>query len=68
MTTTAISHAAAALPLFEPSGMATDNELMDAVQAAEFLGVHIQTQRKLAKQKRIPAFKVGREWRFRKNR
>jgi excisionase family DNA binding protein len=48
--------------------MATDNELMDAVQAAEFLGVHIQTQRKLAKQKRIPAFKVGREWRFRKNR
>ena len=46
--------------------MATDNELMDAVQAAEFLGVHIQTQRKLAKQKRIPAFKVGREWRFRK--
>ncbi len=46
--------------------MATENDLMNLVRAASFLGVHIQTLRKLAKQKRIPAFKVGREWRFRK--
>ena len=66
MTTTATSHAVAPPHLLEHPGMATEEELMDAVHAAEFLGVHIQTLRKLAKQKRIPAFKVGREWRFRK--
>jgi excisionase family DNA binding protein len=45
--------------------MAPENDLMNLIDAADLLGVHVQTLRKLAKQKRIPAFKVGREWRFR---
>lgn len=33
-------------------------------EAAAFLGVHEQTVRKLARSGKIPAFKVGRDWRF----
>jgi excisionase family DNA binding protein len=35
-------------------------------QAAAFLGVHVQTVRRLARSGRIPCFKVGADWRFRK--
>ncbi len=35
-------------------------------QAAVFLGVHVQTVRRLARSGRIPSFKVGADWRFRK--
>ena len=34
-------------------------------QAAAFLGVHVQTVRRLARSGRIPCFKVGADWRFR---
>jgi excisionase family DNA binding protein len=34
-------------------------------EAATFLGAHEQTIRKLARRGAIPAFKVGRDWRFR---
>lgn len=46
--------------------MTSENEFMNVSQAAALLGVHIQTLRRLARQKKIPAFKVGRDWRFRK--
>ena len=35
-------------------------------QAAAFLGAHEQTIRRLARRGLIPAFKVGKDWRFRK--
>jgi len=35
-------------------------------EAAAFLGVHEQTIRRLARRGAIPGFKVGRDWRFRK--
>ncbi|MFO8056242.1 MAG: response regulator [bacterium] len=33
-------------------------------QAASYLGVHVETLRRLARSNRIPCFKVGRDWRF----
>jgi excisionase family DNA binding protein len=35
-------------------------------EAAGFLGVHEQTVRKLARRGAVPCFKVGRDWRFRR--
>lgn len=46
--------------------MASENEFMSVFDAAAMLGVHVQTLRKLARQKKIPSFKVGRDWKFRK--
>jgi excisionase family DNA binding protein len=46
--------------------MSGNPDVMNAEQAAAFLGVHMETMRKLARQARIPGFKVGREWRFRR--
>ena len=42
------------------------SEMMNAIQAAEFLGVHVETLRKLARRNEIPCFKIGRDWRFQK--
>jgi excisionase family DNA binding protein len=50
--------------LVEHPAMAISAGLMNVFDAADFLGVHTQTLRKLARSKRIPAFKVGRDWRF----
>lgn len=41
-------------------------DVLDIRAAAAFLGTHAQTIRKLARRGAIPAFKVGRDWRFRK--
>jgi excisionase family DNA binding protein len=41
-------------------------EVFDIRAAAAFLGVHEQTVRRLARRGAIPAFKVGRDWRFRR--
>jgi len=41
-------------------------EVLNIREAAVFLGVHEQTVRKLARRGALPCFKVGRDWRFRK--
>ena len=41
-------------------------EFLNVFDAAALLEVHVQTLRKLARQKKIPSFKVGRDWKFRK--
>lgn len=46
--------------------MADENDFMNVSDGAALLGVHIQTLRRLARQKKIPAFKLGRDWRFRR--
>lgn len=46
--------------------MVSGKDFMNVADAAALLGVHIQTLRRLARQKQIPAFKLGRDWRFRK--
>ena len=38
--------------------------MLDVEKAADFLGVSTETIRILARQRRIPAAKVGRLWRF----
>jgi excisionase family DNA binding protein len=38
--------------------------MLKAKEAAEFLNVHLETIRRLARQNEIPAFKVGKGWRF----
>lgn len=39
---------------------------MNAVEAAAFLGIHVETLRKFARRNEVPCFKIGRDWRFRK--
>ena len=41
-------------------------EVLGIREAAAFLGAHDQTIRRLARRGAIPAFKVGKDWRFRK--
>jgi excisionase family DNA binding protein len=46
--------------------MAGDPGTFNIREAAAFLGAHEQTVRKLARSRVLPAFKVGRDWRFRR--
>jgi len=39
--------------------------MMSIKEAAEYLGISVFSLRKLAREKRLPAGKVGRQWRFR---
>jgi excisionase family DNA binding protein len=43
-----------------------ESDVLNIRQAAAYLGAHEQTVRKLARRGGIPSFKVGRDWRFRK--
>ena len=42
-------------------------QVMTSVEAAEYLKMHVKTVCRLAKEGKIPAKKVGSEWRFLKN-
>ena len=41
-------------------------EILNAQEAADFLGAHVETIRRLARKGEIPSYKVGKDWRFRK--
>jgi excisionase family DNA binding protein len=41
--------------------------VINAREAAVFLKAHVETIRRMARRGEIPAFKVGRDWRFHKN-
>ncbi len=43
------------------------SEVMTSVEAADYLKMHVKTVCRLAKEKKIPAKKVGSEWRFLKS-
>jgi excisionase family DNA binding protein len=43
-----------------------DIDIFGIREAAAFLGVHEQTVRRLSRRSAIPCFKVGRDWRFRR--
>ena len=43
------------------------NSVMTSMEAAEYLKMHVKTVCRLAKEGKIPAKKVGSEWRFLKN-
>lgn len=40
-------------------------KLLTPEEAAVYLGIHVETVRKMARQRRIPCSKIGRCWRFR---
>ena len=44
-----------------------EGNLLDIKQAAEYLQMNKMTVYKLAREGKIPAFKVASEWRFRKD-
>ncbi len=46
--------------------MALDKHVLTAKEAAQLLSVHVETIRRLARAGDIPAFKVGKDWRFRR--
>jgi len=50
----------------EGAGAKEDNMLTIA-QVAKYLKLHELTVRRLAREGEIPAFKVGRQWRIKKN-
>lgn len=41
-----------------------DKEIMTAKEVAEYLSIHTLTVHKFAREGRIPAFKMGADWRF----
>lgn len=46
--------------------MVKDEKVMNVKEVAQYLGIHISTVYKFAQQKKIPAFKIGADWRFSK--
>lgn len=46
--------------------MSDDSDVMNVKQAGEFLGAHIETVRRMARKGDIPAYKMGKDWRFRR--
>lgn len=40
--------------------------MMSIIEAAQYLGLSVFSLRRLARERRIPSGKVGRQWRFRK--
>lgn len=47
--------------------MVDKNDVINVQEAAELLNAHIETIRRLARKGAIPAFKLGKDWRFRKS-
>lgn len=41
------------------------DDVLNAQEAAKLLGAHVETIRRMARKGKIPAFKVGKDWRFR---
>jgi len=46
--------------------MAKDKEILTAKEVAEYLNIHPLTVHKYAREGKIPAFKIGTDWRFHK--
>ena len=46
--------------------MLRNREVLNAEEAARLLGAHVETVRRLARKDLIPAYKMGKDWRFRR--
>ena len=46
--------------------MASDFNVLNAREAAALLGTHVETVRRFARRGELPSFKVGKDWRFRR--
>jgi len=45
----------------------TPKDIFTAEEVAEYLRIHPYTVRRLARDKKLPSFKIGGQWRFRKD-
>jgi len=43
-----------------------EKEIMEAREVADYLHLHLFTVHKFAREGRIPCFKIGSDWRFRR--
>ena len=43
-----------------------NDEILDINEVAKYIGIHKITLYRLIKAQKIPAFKIGRQWRFKK--
>ena len=48
--------------------MTRNDDVLNAREAAQLLGAHVETIRRMARRGAIPAYKIGKDWRFRKKR
>ncbi len=46
--------------------MTASDDVLNAQAAADLLGAHVETIRRMARKGIIPAYKIGKDWRFRK--
>jgi len=46
--------------------MAKEKEILTAKEVADYLSIHPLTVHKYAREGKIPAFKIGTDWRFHK--
>jgi excisionase family DNA binding protein len=44
--------------------MKSESGVLNAKEAAEYLKAHVETVRRMARRGEIPAFKLGKDWRF----
>ncbi|MBI5873308.1 MAG: helix-turn-helix domain-containing protein [Candidatus Omnitrophica bacterium] len=44
-----------------------EKDIMEAREVAEYLHLHPFTVHKLARETRLPGFKIGNDWRFRRS-
>jgi len=47
--------------------MADSTDVLDASEAADYLKINVQTVRRFARDREVPAFRVGGAWRFRRS-
>lgn len=47
--------------------MDTDRQVLNTQAAANLLGVHVETIRRLARKGKLPSFKIGKDWRFKRD-
>ena len=44
-----------------------DKDILEAKEVAEYLHLHLFTVHKLAREGKLPAFKIGNDWRFKRS-
>ena len=43
-----------------------ENDVMTLKEVAKYLGLHVMTVYKLTRERRVPAVKIGGQWRFKR--
>jgi len=46
--------------------MPHNSDVLNTREAADYLRAHVETVRRLARRGDIPAYKIGKDWRFRR--